>query len=129
MEKRCCPSNWPTDYSLLRAWYLQGSLYQFALSQHKKIEHRHMLAECSFDLATLASRIFFSRPANYLTQVAIYQQWANFDFPNRALKKKVKKLEEDAFEASKQNHRTNAAMRRELPCHIRFGHIVSHDAC
>lgn len=78
-----CPSNWPTDYSLLRAWYLQGSLYQFALSQYKKIGHRRMFAECTLDLETLASRVFFPRPANYLSQVAINQQWANFDFPNK----------------------------------------------
>ena len=69
-----CPANWPTDYSLLRAWYLQGSLYQYALSQYKKNEYRHMFAECTLDLPTLASRIFFSRPAVYLTQVAINQQ-------------------------------------------------------
>ena len=109
-----CPSNWPTDYSLLRAWYLQGSLYQFALSQYKKIGHRHMFAECTLDLETLASRVFFPRPANYLSQVAINQQWANFDFPNHALKRKVKKPEEAAFEATKQNHRNTAARREAI---------------
>ena len=58
-----CPPNWPTDYSLLRGWYLQGSVSQFALSQYKKIGHRHMFSEWTLDLTGLASRVFFPRPA------------------------------------------------------------------
>lgn len=87
-----CPRNWPTDYSLLRGWYLQGSVSQFALSQYKKIGHRHMFSEWTLDLTRLASRVFFPRPAVWLSQVAINPQWANYDFPNRALKK-VKQAE------------------------------------
>lgn len=104
-----CPAKWPTDYSLLRAWYLQGSLYQFALSQYG---YRHMFAECMVDLPTLASRIFVSRPAVYLTQVAINKQWADMNFPNRSPKKIVKPTVVAACEASKQTHRNNAAQRQ-----------------
>jgi hypothetical protein len=63
------------------------------------------------DLPTLASRIFFSQPAVYLTQVAITQQWTDMDFPNRSLKKS-KPSAVAAFEVSKQTHRNNAAQRQ-----------------
>ena len=38
------------------------------------------------DVPALAGRIFFARPAVYLAQVNIDQQWADMDFPNRSLK-------------------------------------------
>lgn len=107
-----CPVNWPKDYSLLRAWYLQGGLYQFALQQYKNTDCPHMFEEVMVDDDNLPSRIFLSRPAVYLTQVAITQQWADMDFPNRSLKQKVKPSVLAAFEASKQTHRNNAAKRQ-----------------
>lgn len=68
-----------------------------------------MFADWTLDLARLARQVFFPRPANWLSQVAINRQWANYDFPNRALKKRVKKSEEVDFEATKQNLQATAA--------------------
>jgi hypothetical protein len=56
-------------------------------------------------------RIFFARPAAYLSQVQIDQQWANMDFPDRSLKKNLRPMVVEAFEVSKQTHRNHAAQQ------------------
>ena len=47
-----CPSNWPTDYSLLWEWHLKYRLFQFAdmlwviLSGHVLYQSRNMVFRC-----------------------------------------------------------------------------------
>ena len=94
-----------------------------ALNQYKKSGCRSMFAECTVDLPTLASRIFFSRPAVYLTQVTITQQWADMDFPNRSLKKFSKPSAVAAFEVSNRN---NAAQRQNAAPAVYVLDTVDH---
>jgi hypothetical protein len=65
------------------------------------------------DVPSLAGRIFFARPAVYLAQVSIDQQWADMNFPNRSLKKNLRPATLAAFEASKQDYRNHAAQQHK----------------
>lgn len=37
-----CPPNWPTEYSLLRGWYMNDNLFEFAATQYAKVGRRHI---------------------------------------------------------------------------------------
>lgn len=60
-----------------------------------------MFAQLEVDLDVLAARIFFPKPPTWLSHAAIQQQWQEFNFPNRSLKKKPTPLDWEEFETSK----------------------------
>ena len=62
------------------------------MAQYRKVGHRHMFAQLEVDLDVLAARIFFPKPSTWLSNAAI-QQWREFNFPNRSLKKKPTPLD------------------------------------
>ena len=81
-----CPVNWPIDYSLLPCVVLKGSLHQYLVGLYRRTGCPYTFEAVTLDVPALAGRIFFARPAVYLAQVNIDQQWADMDFPNRSLK-------------------------------------------
>ena len=69
-----CPPNWPTDYSLLRGWYLKENLHEFAAAQYAKLNCYHMFETLEVGIQTLSQRVFFARPPVYLSLADLQKQ-------------------------------------------------------
>ena len=95
--------------SMLRGWHFRSSLYEFALSQYKKIGRRPMFDHWTVDAAMLSGRIFFPQPAIWFSNTTLQDQWRLLDFPSRPLKKKPTSDDLDTFAAAKTELRSVAA--------------------
>ena len=65
-----CPSDWPSNYSLLPLWHVTEDLHEF-VALAKQIQHRHMFASWSIDHGQFMNRAIFLHPPNYITEAAL----------------------------------------------------------
>ena len=84
-----CPLDWPSNYSLLLLWHMNGSLHQTEARLRKQLSHNHMFAEWTVHLDRFAERVLFQQPAVYIAEHALQTNLRERNFPDRRVRRRV----------------------------------------
>ena len=82
-----CPLDWPSNYSLLLLWHMNGSLHQTEARLRKQLSHSHMFAEWTVHLDRFAERVLFQQPAVYTAEHALQTNLRERNFPDRRVRR------------------------------------------
>ena len=81
-----CPLDWPSNYSLLRLWHINGSLQKTESRLRQQTEHSHMFASWTVHYQMFAERVLFRRPAIFAAKTALQANIRDSAFPDRRLR-------------------------------------------
>ena len=80
---------WPSNYSLLLLWHMNGSLHQTEARLRKQLSHSHMFAEWTVHLDRFAERVLFQQPAVYIAEHALQTNLRERNLPDRRVRRRV----------------------------------------
>ena len=103
-----CPLDWPSNYSLLRLWHMQGSLQKTENDLRLQTGHSHMFTSWTVHHHLFAERVLFRRPPIFEAASVLQDHIRNGVFPNRRLRQRPQAPALEAHQAALDQLRQNA---------------------
>ena len=95
-----CPLEWPSNYSLLRLWHTNTSLYRTEARLRAQLSHSHMFAEWTVYPDRFEQRALFQQPAVYVAAHVLQAQLRERNFPDRRARKKIPQADLDEHQVA-----------------------------
>ena len=124
-----CPLDWPSNYSLLRLWYIHGSLQKTENNLRSQTGHSHMFTSWTVHHHLFAERVLFRRPPIFEAATVLQDHLRNGVFPNRRLRQRPQAPALEAHRAALTNKpipltlTSRTSGRKQLP--LTSGTIVT----
>ena len=103
-----CPLDWPSNYSLLRLWHMQGSLQKTENDLRLQTGHSHMFASWTVHHHLFAERVLFRRPPIFEAASVLQDHIRNGNFPQRRLRQRPPAPALEAHQVALNQLRQNA---------------------
>ena len=103
-----CPLDWPSNYSLLRLWHMQGSLQKTENDLRLQTGHSHMFTSWTVHHHLFAERVLFRRPPIFEAASVLQDHIRNGIFPNRRLRQRPPAPALEAHQVALNQLRQNA---------------------
>ena len=103
-----CPLDWPSNYSLLRFWHMQGSLQKTENDLRLQTGHSHMFTSWTVHHHLLAERVLFRKPPIFEAASVLQDHIRKGIFPNRRLRQRPPAPAVEAHQVALNQLRQNA---------------------
>ena len=116
-----CPLDWPSNYSLLRLWHINGSLQKTENSLQSQTGHSHMFASWTVHHQMFAERVLFRRPPVFEAETVLQANIRSGAFPDRRLRQRPPRAALEAHQAALAKLRQHAvAYQQTHPANFEF---------
>ena len=103
-----CPLDWPSNYSLLRLWHMQGSLQKTENDLRLQTGRSHMFTSWTVHHHLFAERVLFRKPPIFEAASVLQDHIRNGNFPQRRLRQRPPAPAVEAHQVALNQLRQNA---------------------
>ena len=108
-----CPLDWPSNYSLLRLWHINGSLQKTESRLRLQTGHSRMFALWTVHHQMFADRVLFRRPPVFEAETALQANIRDAVFPDRRLRQRAPPAALEAHQAALATLRQHAVAHQQ----------------
>ena len=109
-----CPLDWPSNYSLLRLWHMQGSLQQTENDLRLQTGRSHMFTSWTVHYQLFAERVLLRKPPIFEAASVLQNHIRNGNFPQRRLRQRPPAEAVEAHQVALNQMRQNAEARQRI---------------